>query len=81
MNNTSRYEFNLPLCSEAQQLQVEKVLMIPGAITTATVSRSVGSAGVTVQATFLPAHSPALMQAEIIARISPIGLLPIRVPG
>jgi hypothetical protein len=57
------------------------VLKLPGAITTATVNRSMGSAGVTVQATFLPAHSPALMQAEVIARISPIGLLPMRVPG
>ena len=81
MNNTSRYEFSLPLCSEAQQLQVEQVLKLPGAITTATVSRSMGSAGVTVQATFHPAHSPAHMQAEVIARISPIGLLPMRVPG
>ena len=81
MNNTSRYEFSLPLCSEAQQLQVEKVLMLPGAITTATVNRSTGSAGVTVQATFLPTQSLALMQAEIIARIAPIGLLPVRTPG
>jgi hypothetical protein len=81
MNNTSRYEFSLPFCSEEQQLQVQKALMLPGAITTATVNRSTGSAGVTVQATFLPTQSLALMQAEIIARIAPIGLLPVRTPG
>jgi hypothetical protein len=81
MKSTSQYEFSLPLCNEEQQLQVQKALMFPGAITTATVNRTFGAAGVIVQASFTPAQSLGLMHAEIISRIAPLGLVPMRVPS
>jgi|GEM_PF-4053366 len=81
MNSTSQYEFSLPFCNEEEQLQIQKVLMTPGAIATATVDRAAGAAGVTVQATFSPPRSLGLMHADIVARIAPIGFLPMRVPS